>query len=76
METAVFKSYSNGLYTFIFNNGSDCVFDEILQKVLSKYDLKNDSSFVGKEFQLRFSEVMVDINQDLVIYRIENLKLI
>ena len=76
METAVFESYNEGLYTFILNNGSDCVFEEIHQKALSKYDLKNDTSFVGQEFQISFSEVLIDIDKDIIIYRIENLKLI
>ncbi len=34
METAVFKSYENGYYTFLFDNGEDMVFEEVHPRVL------------------------------------------
>jgi len=76
MTKAVFKSYGNGYYTFIFETGEDMVFEEIHPKALYKYNLKNDPSFVDKEFQLTFSEVIGDTDEDFVIYRIESLKLL
>ncbi|HZW62024.1 MAG TPA: hypothetical protein VFF15_00105 [Flavobacteriaceae bacterium] len=75
MEIAVFKSYKNGYYTFEFDNGEDMVFEEAHPKVLSQYNLKTDKELVGKTFQLTFSEVFEDTDDDLVIYRIESLKM-
>ena len=37
METAVFKSYKKGYYTFEFDNGEDMVFEEVHPKVLSQF---------------------------------------
>jgi len=75
METAVFKSYKKGYFTFEFDNGEDMVFEEAHPKVLSQYKLREDESLIGREFKLTFSEVYTD-DDDLVIYRIESLKLI
>jgi hypothetical protein len=74
METAVFKSYENGYYTFLFDNGEDMVFEEVHPRVLKQFDLKNDSSLVGKEFRVSFVEVFDDADEDFLIYRIESLK--
>jgi hypothetical protein len=74
METAVFKSYENGYYTFLFDNGEDMVFEEVHPRVLKQFDLKNDSSLVGKEFKVSFVEVFDDADEDFLIYRIESLK--
>lgn len=75
MEIAVFKSYENGYYTFEFDNGEDMVFEEVHPKVQSQYKLNQDESLIGKEFKLTFSEIYVD-DDDVIIYRIESLKLI
>jgi hypothetical protein len=74
METAVFKSYENGYYTFLFDNGEDMVFEEVHPRVLKQFDLKNDSSLVGREFRISFVEVFDDADEDFLIYRIESLK--
>lgn len=74
METAVFKSYENGYYTFLFDNGEDMVFEEVHPRVLKHFDLKNDSSLVGKQFRVSFVEVFDDGDEDFLIYRIESLK--
>lgn len=74
METAVFKSYENGYYTFLFDNGEDMIFEEAHPRVLKQFDLKNDSSLVGKEFRISFVEVFDDGDEDFLIYRIESLK--
>jgi len=76
MARAIFKSYKNGYYTFEFETGEDMVFEEIHPKALYKYNLKSDSSYIDKEFQLTYSEVIEDTDQDLVIYTIESLKLL
>ncbi len=74
MEIATFKKYKNGYFTFEFENGEDMIFEEVHPKVLKQYDLKNDESLKGESFQLRFSEVFEDTDEDFVIYRIESLK--
>jgi hypothetical protein len=74
METAVFKSYQDGYYTFWFNNGSEIMFDDVLPKVLAKYDLKNDQSLLDAEFYITFTEKQDRYDEDLVLYTIMNLK--
>ena len=51
------------------------VFEEAHPKVLSSFNLKNDTSLRGKRFQLNFSEHIEDDDEDFVYYRIETLKL-
>ena len=74
METAVFKSYENGYYTFLFENGEDIVFEEVHPRVLKQYDLKNDKTLINKKFGVLFVEVFDDTDDDFLIYRIESLK--
>mgnify|MGYP000980117247 FL=1 len=74
METAVFKSYENGYYTFLFENGEDMVFEEVHPRVLKQYDLKNDKTLINKKFGVLFVEVFDDTDDDFLIYRIESLK--
>ncbi|MCB0462459.1 MAG: hypothetical protein R2816_01190 [Flavobacteriaceae bacterium] len=74
METAVFKSYENGYYTFLFDNGEDMVFEEVHPRVLKQYDLKNDKTLINKKFGVLFVEVFDDTDDDFLIYRIESLK--
>lgn len=74
MQTAVFKSYKNGFYTFLFNNGSEIMFDEVSPKVLAKFDLKNDNALLDREFYIIFKEELDKEDQDLVVYTIMNLK--
>ncbi|MCK0107782.1 hypothetical protein MWU58_00615 [Flavobacteriaceae bacterium S0825] len=74
METAVFKSYENGFYTFWFDNGGEIMFDDALPKVLAKYDLKNDSSLLDTEFYITFTEKFDKSDENVVIYTIMSLK--
>ena len=74
METAVFKSYENGYYTFLFENGEDMVFEEVHPRVLKQYDWKNDKTLINKKFGVLFVEVFDDTDDDFLIYRIESLK--
>ena len=74
MRTAVFKSYENGYYTFLFDNGEDMVFEEVHPRVLKQFDLRNDLSLVEKAFRISFVEVVDDSDEDFIIYRIESLK--
>ena len=74
MRTAVFKSYENGYYTFLFDNGEDMVFEEVHPRVLKQFDLRNDLSLAEKAFRISFVEVFDDSDEDFIIYRIESLK--
>lgn len=74
MQEAVFKSYKDGYYTFMFESGEDMVFDEVHPRVLKQYDLKNDKSLIDKTFRITFVEVYEDDDEDFVIYRVESLK--
>lgn len=74
MQTAVFKSYENGYYTFLFNNGEDMVFEEMHPRVLKQFDFKNDTSLVDKPFKVSFTEVFDNADDEFLIYRIESLK--
>ena len=74
MGTAIFQQYETGYYTFLFDDGVQLDFEEIHPKALYHYDLKNDSSYIGKSFKLSFIEVFDDADQ--AIYRIERLELV
>ncbi|QDO93577.1 hypothetical protein FNB79_06155 [Formosa sediminum] len=74
MKVATFQSYKNGLYTFMFENGEDMIFDEIHPRALKQFDLKNDKSYIDQTFKITFVEVSG--NDDDVIYRIDSLKLV
>lgn len=74
MKEAVFISYKNGYFKFLFESGEDMVFDDVHPRVLKQFDLKNDTSFIGKSFKISFLEVIENSEQDAVIYRIESLK--
>jgi hypothetical protein len=74
MEAAVFKSYENGYFTFLFDNGEDMVFEEVHPRVLKQFDLKNDKTLIDKTFGVLFVEVFDDTDDDFLIYRIESLK--
>ncbi|MBP1839231.1 hypothetical protein [Formosa algae] len=74
MKVAVFQSYTNGLYTFMFENGEDMIFDEIHPRALKQFDLKHDESYIDQTFKITFVEVSA--SDDDVIYRIDSLKLV
>ncbi|MDO5978164.1 hypothetical protein [Flavivirga spongiicola] len=74
METAIFQQYEDGFYTFLFDDGVQLDFEEIHPKALYHYDLKNDNSYIGKSFKLKFIEDFDDTDQ--AIYRIQRLELI
>lgn len=76
MREAEFLSYNDGFYTFLFENGEELVFDEVHPRVLSQFDLKNDKRYINQFFKITFIEVPGNTNEDLVIYRVQNLKLI
>ena len=75
MKTAVFRKFTKrGFFKFEFDDGSEVLFDDALPKVLSKYDLKNDSSLLDTEFYITFTEKLDRNDEDLVIYTIMSLK--
>ena len=75
MERALFKKYENGYYHFLIDDVEEMIFEEASAKVLSQFDLKTDNALVGMRFQIGYSEYYED-DQDLVVYRIETLKLL
>ncbi len=74
MIEAVFISYKDGYFKFLFETGEEMVFEEVHPRALKQYDLKNDKSLMGKSFLVSFIEVIEDADEDFVIYRIESLK--
>jgi hypothetical protein len=74
MIEAVFISYEDGYYKFLFETGEDMSFEEVHPRALKQFDLKNDKSLIGKSFKVSFVEVIEDDDEDFVIYRIESLK--
>jgi hypothetical protein len=74
MEKAVFKKYEDGYYTFIFDSGLEMIFEEVHPKVIHQYDLRNDRSLIGETFEISFTEIFDDSDEDFVIYRIERLQ--
>ncbi|GGK21316.1 hypothetical protein GCM10007962_14310 [Yeosuana aromativorans] len=74
MIEAVFISYKDGYFKFLFETGEEMVFEEVHPRALKQYDLKNDKSLIGKSFLVSFIEVIEDADEDFVIYRIESLK--
>tara|TARA_R110000868_G_scaffold720_5_gene5270 strand:- start:15284 stop:15514 length:231 start_codon:yes stop_codon:yes gene_type:complete len=74
MIEAVFLSYKDGYFKFLFESGEDMIFEEVHPRALKQFDLKNDKSLVGKSFRVSFVEVIEDSEEDFVIYRIESLK--
>jgi hypothetical protein len=72
MSEAVFTSYKNGYFTFLFESGEEMIFDEVHPRALKQFDLANDSSLIGKSFKVVFIEV--ESSDDDVIYRVESLK--
>jgi len=74
MIEAVFISYKDGYFKFLFETGEEMVFEEVHPRTLKQFDLKNDKSLIGKSFMVSFIEVIEDSDEDFVIYRIESLK--
>ena len=74
METAVFKKYENGYYTFLFENKEDIVFEEVHPRVLKHFDLKNDKTLINQKIKVSFVEVFDDDDEDFLIYRIESMQ--
>ena len=72
MSEAVFTSYENGYFTFLFESGEEMIFDEVHPRTLKQFDLVNDESLIGKPFKVVFIEV--ESSDDDVIYRVESLK--
>lgn len=75
-ETAVFKSYENGHYTFMLNKGVYMIFEEVHPQILLKYDLENDKTLISKVFHLAFLENKEYVEDDFIIFRIEYLELV
>jgi|AVFP01.1.fsa_nt_gi hypothetical protein len=75
MERAIFKKYQNGYYHFLIDDVEEMIFEEASAKVLNQFDLKTDSTLVGMRFLISYSEYYED-DEELVVYRLETLKLL
>lgn len=76
MKQAVFKSYENGGFIFIMDDGFDMFFEEIHPKVIHQYDLINNLEYIDCEFELIYSTYEDSKSEDAIYYRIEKLKLV
>ncbi|WP_166967120.1 hypothetical protein [Yeosuana marina] len=74
MIEAVFISYEDGYFKFLFETGEDMAFEEVHPRALKQFDLKNDESLIGKSFRVSYIEVVDSSDEDLVFYRVESLK--
>ncbi len=74
MTEAVFLSYNDGYFKFLFESGEEMIFEEVHPRALKQFDLKNDKSLIGKSFLISFIEVIENSDEDFVIYIIESLK--
>ena len=72
-EIATFINYDNGYYTFVLDNEDAIVFEEINKAILERFNLK-DSAYRHKKFKVTFIETVQDDDDDMVIYRLENLQ--
>ncbi len=74
--TAKFLEFiSGGAYSFELENGDIIVFEQINKSILNKYDLKS-KEFKNKNFEIAYTEVFDDEDDDFIIFKLEKIKLI
>jgi len=72
----VYQGYTNGYYVFELENGDIIDFEQINKKNLEHLDLKS-SSLKNKSFEITYKEIFDDVDdEDLVIFKLENLQLL
>lgn len=76
MKAAEFIAFKNGYYRFDFDDGETIDFDQIHPKILGKFKLDSDKQWRNKRFMLAFSEIADPKDEDSIIYRIEQLRII
>lgn len=68
--------YENGEYVFHLENGDVIDFDQISTTILNEFNLKSND-FKNKTFEIMYSENFDDLDdEDIVIFKLEKLKLI
>ncbi len=76
LVTGVYAGYKNGYYTFVLEDNDIIDFDEINKMILVKFDLKSDK-FKGRKFEIIYTEIIDDLDdEDFVVLKLEDLKLI
>jgi len=74
--TGVYVGYIEGGYVFHLENDDVIDFDRVNQKVSREFDLKS-SKFKNQSFEITYSEIFDDLDdEDLIIFRLEQLKLL
>ncbi|WP_299210276.1 hypothetical protein [uncultured Dokdonia sp.] len=74
VEYGVFKKYYDGYFQFVMDNGDTIVFESISSLALKRFDLKSNK-FIGRSFEISYSEYIEDDDEDFVLYKIEKLEL-
>lgn len=74
IEYGVFVKYYDGYCKFLMDNGDTIIFEEIPRLAIKKFDLKSDK-YIGKSFEITYSEHIDDDDDDFIIYKIEKLEL-
>lgn len=74
--TGIYIGYIEGGYVFRLENDDIIDFDQVNPKVLKAFDLKS-KAYKNKSFEITYSENFDDLDdEDVVIFKLENLKLL
>lgn len=71
----VFEKAHDGYFTFMMEDGERITFEKVHSKVMLDFDLSTNA-FVGKRFEISYTEEVDDEDEDFIIYQINNLKLV
>ena len=72
----LFIGYLDGYATFHLENDDIIDFEQIDKRILADYDLKN-GDYKNKTFEIYYTEIFDDLDdEDFIIYRLDNLKLL
>ena len=72
----VYQGYTNGYYVFELENGDIIDFERVNKQNLGHLDLKS-STLKNKKFEITYKEIFDDLDdEDIVIFKLENLHLL
>lgn len=72
----VYQGYTSGYYVFELENGDIIDFEQINKKNLEHFDLKSPT-LKNKKFKITYKEIFDDVDDDdLVIFKLDNLELL
>ncbi len=76
MYNGIYIRYINGGYIFHLDNDDMIDFDQINPKILEEYNLKSDE-YKNQRFEIVYSENFDDLDdEDVVIFKLEELNLL